>query len=118
METFESIDREAKLYSQQRRDELMARTGGWVTGAVDGTWIEDRSTGVVLLRTETQHKAGDVTQLFPRIRGEGAGCTPIVIHFRILRAVTIEEVRALAAKYGGATPLPVRAGNWYQVLTD
>lgn len=118
METFDSIHAEAKLYPEARYCALVDRTGGAVTGAVEGTWIEDRSTGVVFLRRDSSHSAGDIIKLNCYTRSEGGTITATTIHFRVLRPVTMDEVRALAAKWGGAKPLPVRDGNWYLVMTD
>jgi hypothetical protein len=118
MATFETIHAEAKLYPEPRYHALVNRTGGAVTGSTCGTWIEDRSTGIVFLRSEKDYAPGATVQLKCHIRLESSIVTPTVVHFRVLRPVPIQEVRELAAKYGGARPLPIRAGKWYQVLTD
>lgn len=118
MATKESIDRESALYSQERRDALLARTGGLVTGAKDGTWIDDRSTGVVFLRSDGTHRVGEVIRLECHAASQGGELSKAVIYFRVLRVADIAEVRAMAAKRGGEIPPLVRPGNWYQVLTD
>lgn len=117
LESLESLKAEAAVY-EQKVPALLARTGALVTGAVEGTWITDRSTGEVLLRAARPFLPGDVVKVQCGLLDYGGTRTPDIVCFRVLRPADYSEVCAMAAKWGGERPLTIHPGHWYLVLTD
>ena len=120
MDTVESINAAAEIY-REKLPALMERTGAAVIGtqiAGVNVCVEDRSTWVVFHWFECPQKIGSVAKVSTLCSSNGQPQHQWDVHMRILRQADISEVREMAKQWGGPTPLKIREGLWYQVLTD
>ncbi len=119
MATVESIHEAAKVPAQ-KLPAYMDRTGAVVVGTqINGVnvCVEDRSTGVVFHWFSEKQQVGSVAKIPTRCR-DNTSEHVWEVHMRILRRAKISEVRKMARKWGGATPLVLREGLWYAVFCD
>jgi hypothetical protein len=121
MATVESIH-EAAMQYRVKVPAIIQRTNAAVVGTqLDdlNICVEDRTTGVVFHWFDREQQIGSVAKV-PTMCSSGPGRPhhKWTVHMRILRRAKISEVRKMARKWGGTTPLVLREGLWYQILTD
>ena len=120
MASVDSIHEAAQVY-KEKLPPLMDRTGGAVVGTAVGginVCVEDRNTGVVFHWFSKLQKIGSVAQVPTMCAGVSDGDHRWIVYMRILRRAKISEVRKMAKRWGGPTPLVIREGLWYEVHCD
>ncbi len=120
MDTIESIENEGKHY-QKRVDACLSRSPDHlICMAIDGTTVQD-CLGRLLFRLDASTKPGDILSKQFNVIDKRTPQQPTHtwnLHFKVLRPVTFNEVKALAkhSLYIQKTnPLP---GKWYEVHAD